>query len=80
MAFWVQVISRMGHESDVSGSIYFHELFDFVESEDSELVTRGMRRAFWEELGSLFGLCGCRWCLEGEFPIEKSIGVVLLDL
>ena len=37
------------------------------------------RRLFWEELAGLFGLCGRRWCLGGDFNVvrfasEKSNG------
>lgn len=44
--------------------------------------TKG-RKAFWEELGSLFGLCEGRWCVTGDFhviryPLEKSSGGVKL--
>lgn len=42
------------------------------------------RSAFWEELGRLFGLCGDKWCLAGDFnvvrfPLEKSSGGRILN-
>ena len=43
----------------------FHSLVSSIslKAKECQLVARGMRRAFWEELRIIFELCGCCWCL-----------------
>ena len=31
------------------------------------------REAFWEELGDLYGYCGSRWCVVGDFNVVRSL-------